>query len=129
MVRSHLALCDHPPEREAVRCWQLEQARPPGLPAAAHARLALPGEGKIHRVSPELASLPGSLTENPWQGPNVDPRFWPAPCTVPASREAARGERVGGLLPPGVISDRHFLVQLNHFIQGFLSYSVAAFLK
>ena len=26
-----------------------------------------------------------------------------------------------------VISDRHFAVQLNHFIPGFLSYSVAVF--
>jgi hypothetical protein len=28
-----------------------------------------------------------------------------------------------------VISDCHFAVQLNHFIPGFLSYSVAGFLK
>ena len=28
-----------------------------------------------------------------------------------------------------VISDCHFAVQLNHFIPGFLSYSVAVFLK
>ena len=31
-------------------------------------------EGKVHRVSPELASLPGSLTENPWQAPTVKPK-------------------------------------------------------
>jgi hypothetical protein len=30
---------------------------------------------------------------------------------------------------PGVISDCHFSVQLNHFIPVFLSYSVAVFLK
>jgi hypothetical protein len=30
---------------------------------------------------------------------------------------------------PGVISDCHCSVQLNHFIPGFLSYSVAVFLK
>jgi hypothetical protein len=28
-----------------------------------------------------------------------------------------------------IISDCHFAVQLNHFIPGFLSYSVAVFLK
>jgi hypothetical protein len=30
---------------------------------------------------------------------------------------------------PGVISDGHFPAQPNHFIPGFLSYSVAVFLK
>jgi hypothetical protein len=30
---------------------------------------------------------------------------------------------------PRVISDCHFAVQLNHFIPGFLSYSVAVILK
>ena len=30
---------------------------------------------------------------------------------------------------PRVISDCHFAVQLDHFIPGFLSYSVAVFLK
>ena len=34
-----------------------------------------------------------------------------------------------GLGAVRVISDCHFAVQLNHFISGFLSYSVAVFLK
>jgi hypothetical protein len=34
-----------------------------------------------------------------------------------------------GRIAPRVISDCHFAVQLNHFIPGFLSYSVAVLLK
>ena len=38
-------------------------------------------------------------------------------------------DRREGLADLRVISDCHFSVQLNHFIPGFLSYSVPAFMK
>jgi hypothetical protein len=48
-----------------------------------------------------------------------------------SARDRDRGcvsdSQAGGA--PRVISDCHFAVQLNHFIPGFLSYSVAVFLK
>ena len=46
-----------------------------------------------------------------------------------AARTVAGAPKGSSSSPPGVASDCHFAVQLDHFVPGFLSYSVAVFLK
>jgi hypothetical protein len=52
-------------------------------------------------------------------------------CSLAAALTTRRDERRAWLHQHEgrAISDCHFAVQLNHFIPGFLSYSVAVFLK
>ena len=40
----------------------------------------MPSEGAFHRVGPNCAVWPGILTENPYQSPELGPRFGPTLC-------------------------------------------------
>ena len=47
-------------------------------------------ESEIHRVDPELASRPRSLTESPYQSLEVGPKFWAGPVEFTSRRELRR---------------------------------------
>jgi hypothetical protein len=54
--------------------------KPPELKAALAARGASIQEREPHRVGPNRATWPSVFTENPYERPELGPRFWPTLC-------------------------------------------------
>ena len=87
-----------------------------GLVLVSSALLAAHGGSLEITLAPAEATVAGLRRRLASLGLAVDPRTWARPRLMH-----------GGL--DRVVSDCHFAVQLNRFIPGFLSYSVAVFLK